>query len=66
MDRFVKDVDSQKWRGNHHSQDYFVMTIADMDLPLFPAFREAILNKLSLTNNFTYKYPSQQYYNSII
>ena len=41
------------------------MTLADTDLPLDPALKTAMLNRLQTTNNFTYKVNSQQYYEAI-
>lgn len=49
-----------------HGQDDLVLTIADMDLPLHPPLKKAIANKLQFTNNYTYKFPSKQYYSAII
>jgi bifunctional pyridoxal-dependent enzyme with beta-cystathionase and maltose regulon repressor activities len=43
-----------------------VMTIADMDLPIFHPIKKAILKQLEMTNNFTYKERSKQYFEAII
>jgi|JI10StandDraft_1071094.scaffolds.fasta_scaffold2921288_1 bifunctional pyridoxal-dependent enzyme with beta-cystathionase and maltose regulon repressor activities len=60
MTKFVRESNSIKYTG--HNQDDLVLTIADMDLPLYPPIKKAIISKLQITNNFTYKLPSKQYY----
>lgn len=42
------------------------MTLADMDLPLDPAIKKAIIAKLERTNNFTYKLRPKEYFDAII
>lgn len=60
MTKFVRESNSSKYSG--HGQDDLVLTIADMDLPIYPPLKRAIANKLQITNNFTYKLPSKQYF----
>lgn len=37
--KFNRENHSQKWKGKHNNQTDFVMTIAEADLPIFPAFK---------------------------
>lgn len=37
MARFVREANSQKWHG--HGNDDVVLTIADMDLSIYPAIK---------------------------
>lgn len=60
MSKFVREGTSQKWQG--HGKEDMVLTIADMDLPIFPSIKKAILKQLEMTNNFTYKVRSKQYF----
>ena len=64
MDRFIKQNNSSKWNGFSHYDS--VMTLADMDLPLDPAIKKAIIAKLERTNNFTYKLRPKEYFDAII
>ena len=64
MDKFVKQTHSSKWSG--HSHDDSVMTLADMDLPVDPAMKKAMIAWLERTNNFTYKLRPKEYYNAIL
>jgi bifunctional pyridoxal-dependent enzyme with beta-cystathionase and maltose regulon repressor activities len=64
MQGFLKQSDSQKW-GSSGKEGSYMLTIADMDLPLHEPFRKAIVSRLNLINNFTYKNPSEQYLSCI-
>lgn len=37
-----------------------------MDIPLYEPLRKSITSRISMTNNFTYKNPSEEYYKGII
>jgi bifunctional pyridoxal-dependent enzyme with beta-cystathionase and maltose regulon repressor activities len=64
MQGFVRENHSLKWH-KHSSEDY-PLTFADMDLPLDPALKAALIGKLQLTNNFTYKVRPKQYFEAIV
>lgn len=66
MQKFVKETNSLKWSSKAITNEEFVMTIADMDFGLPNNFKQAIINKILSTNNFTYKNIPKQYYEAII
>lgn len=35
MAGFIRELDSQKWCENSYKEDSFVLTLADMDFPLY-------------------------------
>lgn len=37
-----------------------------MDIPLHEPLKKSIVSRISMTNNFTYKNPSEEYYKAII
>ncbi len=64
MKKFVRENNSAKWQN--HSNDEFVMTIAELDLPISTTLKKSIVSRLEMMNNFTYKNRSEQYFQSII
>jgi bifunctional pyridoxal-dependent enzyme with beta-cystathionase and maltose regulon repressor activities len=43
-----------------------VLTIADMDIPIYEPLKRSIVSRISMQNNFTYKNPSDEYYKGLI
>jgi bifunctional pyridoxal-dependent enzyme with beta-cystathionase and maltose regulon repressor activities len=66
MSNFVRQLDSQKWGNTGYGDDKFVLTIADMDIPLYEPLKKSIIARISVLNNFTYKDPSEEYYKAVI
>lgn len=66
MTYFVREANSQKWAGQGKDEDNFTLTMADMDLPLYEPLKKKIVERIAAINNFTYKNPSEEYYQAII
>jgi bifunctional pyridoxal-dependent enzyme with beta-cystathionase and maltose regulon repressor activities len=66
MSKFVRQADSQKWGDSSYDEEKFMLTIADMDIPIFESLKKKIIDRVAVVNNFTYKNPSKAYYQSII
>lgn len=64
--KFVRERNSQKWGGFDSHEERFIMTLADMDIPLYEPLKKEIVARLQNINNFTAKYPPEQFYQAII
>lgn len=64
--KFVRERNSQKWAGFDTYEDRYIMTLADMDLPLYELLKKEIVARLQNLNNFTTKNPPEQFYQAII
>lgn len=66
MGKFVRERNSQKWGSLDSHEEMYIMTLADMDVPLYEPLKKEIVSRLKNLNNFTAKNPSGQYYQAIV
>ena len=52
MSNFIREINSKKWK--QHNAEY-ILSIADMDIPIHQPFRNKFLQKIENMNNLTYK-----------
>lgn len=55
MSKFQKHPNSSKWTEVAYPNESHALTLADMDLPIHPPFKQALLRRVEQVNNFTYK-----------
>jgi bifunctional pyridoxal-dependent enzyme with beta-cystathionase and maltose regulon repressor activities len=66
MSSSVRQLDSQKWGDSTYRNNTFILTIANMDIPLYEPLRKSITSRISMINNITYKNFSDEYYKGVI